>query len=213
MKWIELLKAWMGKAAGERLAVSETDGAPLIAAGFARWVEDDPLTPVIARGVEAALGGFTRGLDGIITETLKKFAQAQGLSRRNGSPIIHGPAGPAGDEKKTFGDWLVGVARNDRGYLEKHYGSTFQAWGQQAALGESSGAAGGYTVPPDFHVASMSAVAENANFRNQGAYVHPMGPATRTETEPAFTMMEASGRPVTSTALLRQSALEPPAVG
>src|SRR5262249_11964176 len=66
MKWIELLKDWMGKKAGERLALAEADAQPLVTAGIARWGEDGPPTPVIARGIESALAGFTCGLDSSI---------------------------------------------------------------------------------------------------------------------------------------------------
>ena len=45
------------------------------------------------------------------------------------------------------------MARNDRGYLEKHYGSKLNQWTQNAALGESSGVTIGYTVPPEFNMA------------------------------------------------------------
>jgi hypothetical protein len=33
MKWIELLKDWMGRKAGERLAVAEGDAQLLVSAG------------------------------------------------------------------------------------------------------------------------------------------------------------------------------------
>ena len=35
MKWVELLEDGMGRRAGERLAVSEADGQPLVSAAFA----------------------------------------------------------------------------------------------------------------------------------------------------------------------------------
>ena len=70
-------------------------------------VRDDPLTPIISRGVENALNGFQKGLDGIITATLKRFADAQAQSRRVGNPILFGENGD-GDGKKSFGDWLLG---------------------------------------------------------------------------------------------------------
>src|SRR5262245_61544063 len=38
LKWIELLKDWMGKNAGERLAVCRGHGQTLVTAGIARWV-------------------------------------------------------------------------------------------------------------------------------------------------------------------------------
>lgn len=131
--FFKLLKDWNGQKAGTQLTLSDSDAAPLVQAGVMEAVRDDPLTPIITRGVENALNGFQKGLDGIIAATLKRFADAQAQSRRAGNPIIFGENGD-GDSKKRFGDWLLGVARNDRGYLEKHYGSNFNEWSQKAAI-------------------------------------------------------------------------------
>jgi HK97 family phage major capsid protein len=174
--FVELLKPFLGKAAGERLHVSAEEGQQLIAAGIARAVTDDPITPLITRGIESALSGFTRGLDAVIQQTLKQFADAQGTARKHGVPAIFGP-GQGGDPKKTFGDYLLAVARNDKAYLEKHYGSVFNAWQTKAALGESSGVTGGYTVPPDFFEQLMALVSEMAFIRPR-AFVLPMASMT-----------------------------------
>lgn len=174
--FIELLKDFLGRTTGERLSVSAEDGQQLIASGAARAVSDDPITPIITRGLESALGGFTKGLDGIITQTLQKFADAQAQAHKHAVPAIFGPGGE-GDPKKTFGDWCLAVARKDSAYLEKHYGSRFNAWSQKAALGEASGATGGYTVPPEFYEQLMTLVAENAFIRPR-AFVVPMASAT-----------------------------------
>ena len=69
------------------------------------------------------------------------------------------------------------MARNDRGYLEKHYGSVFNAWHTKAALGESAGVTGGYTVPPDFYD-QLLAIIEEAAFIRPRAFVQPMASAT-----------------------------------
>jgi HK97 family phage major capsid protein len=174
--FFKLLKDWNGQKAGTQLTLSDADAAPLVQAGIMEIVRDDPLTPIISRGVENALNGFQKGLDGIITATLKRFADAQAQSRRVGNPILFGENGD-GDSKKSFGDWLLGVARNDRGYLEKHYGSKFNQWTQKAALGESSGVTGGYTVPPEFYQGLLAIMAENTFIRPR-AMVIPMGAAT-----------------------------------
>src|SRR5205807_548357 len=68
-------------------------------------------------------------------------------------------------------------ARNDRVYLEKHYGSRFNEWQTKAALGEASGVAGGYTVPPEFYQQLMSIMAEETFIRPR-AFVVPMASAT-----------------------------------
>jgi HK97 family phage major capsid protein len=174
--WIELTKPFLGKAAGERLHVSAEEGQQLIATGHARPVSEDPLSPVIARGLESALAGFTRGLDGIIAQTLKQFADAQTQAKKHAVPAIFGQ-GAQGDPGKSFGDFLLAVARNDKAYLEKHYGSVFNAWQTKAALGESSGVTGGYTVPPDFYTNLVQLVAEQTFVRPR-AFVVPMASMT-----------------------------------
>ena len=176
MFWIELTKDYLGKKAGERLALDEKDAQPLITSGIARAVPDDPLSGAIARGVDSVLAGVTKGLDQLITEVLKKFATAQQLSHKNGQRIIFGDAGQ-GDTKKSFGDWLLAVARNDRGHLEKHYDSKFVEWQTTAALAEASGAAGGYTVPPEFYQSLMTLIVERSTIRPR-AFVMPMASAT-----------------------------------
>ncbi len=174
--FVELLKPFLGKPAGERLHAGAEEGQQLVAAGVARAVTDDPLTPLINRGIESALSGLGRGLDAAVGQALQRFADAQAVARKHGVPAIFGP-GSGGDPRKTFGDYLLAVARNDRGYLEKHYGSVFNAWQTKAALGESSGVTGGYTVPPDFFEQLMALVAERAFVRPR-AFVIPMASLT-----------------------------------
>jgi hypothetical protein len=96
--WIELTKDYLGKKAGERLALDEKDAQPLITSGIAKPVAEDPLNAASNRAVDAVL------------------AAAQQLSQKNGHKIIFG-VDAEGDIRKSFGDWLLGVARNDRGYL------------------------------------------------------------------------------------------------
>jgi HK97 family phage major capsid protein len=91
-------------------------------------------------------------------------------------PILFGEGGE-GDPKKSFGDWCLAVARNDRAYLERHYGSAFTEWTTKAALAEASGAAGGYTVPPEFYQQLLQIVSEETFIRPR-AFVLPMGSAT-----------------------------------
>ena len=55
MFWIELLKDYLGRKAGERLALDPGDAQPLIASGVARAVSDNPLDAVITKGIESAL--------------------------------------------------------------------------------------------------------------------------------------------------------------
>jgi HK97 family phage major capsid protein len=174
--FVQLTKDFLGRKAGERLDVAEADANGLIASGAAVAVSDDVITPLVSRALESALGGFTRGLDAIINQTLKQFGDAQAQARRHGIGALFGPGGD-GDPRKSFGDFCLAVARNDRGYLEKHYGSVFQPWQTKAALAEASGVAGGYTVPPEFYQQLMTLVAESAFVRPR-AFVVPMASAT-----------------------------------
>jgi HK97 family phage major capsid protein len=164
--FIQLLKDCLGKKAGERLSVDDAEGRALVAGGAAAARADDAFNDLVGRSLDAAVGA-----------ALQKFADAQTLARKHAAPVLFGPGGDGDPKGKSFGDWLLGVARNDRGYLEKHYGSRFNEWTQKAALGESSGAAGGYTVPPEFYQSLMQVVAENTFIRPR-AFVMPMAGAS-----------------------------------
>jgi HK97 family phage major capsid protein len=174
--FVQLTKDFLGRKAGERIDLAESDAQGLIQQGLAGAVTDDLITPAVSRALEGAFGKFTQALDGVITASLKQFAAAQALSRKSAVPAIFGEGG-AGDPKKTFGDFLLAVARGDAKYLDRHYGSTFNAWQQKAALGEASGTTGGYTVPPEFYQQLLLVMAENTFIRPR-AMVVPMGSAT-----------------------------------
>jgi len=91
-------------------------------------------------------------------------------------PVIFGEGNDGDTHGKTFGDWLVQVATlgspktslqakaaaQDR--IEKVYSSEYNAW-QKAAMAESSGTTGGYTVPPDFYQQLLAIAAEENTFR------------------------------------------------
>jgi HK97 family phage major capsid protein len=185
--FVQLLKEFMGRKAGERIDVQDTDAQMLFAQQIAQPVTDDVITPAVQKAMEQAFGGFQKGLDAVINASLKSFQEAQSQARRHAVPALFGAEGgdPSG---KTFGDWLVQVATlgssktspkakgaaQER--LEKIYSSSFQPW-QKAALGESSGATGGYIVPPEFYQQLLQVAAENSTFR-QRAFVQPMASAT-----------------------------------
>jgi hypothetical protein len=218
--FVEVTKEFLGRRPGERIDVAEADARQLLAAGTARPVGDDLITPLVNKALESAVGGLTRSLDAAIQTALKQVADAQSQARRHAVPALFGDGG--GDPRRCFGDFCLAVARDDRNYLEKHYGSRFNEWKAKAALAEASGVTGGYTVPPEFYQQLMSLVAENAFIRPR-AFVVPMAGAslqipyldittvqaagvspffggvqmywtaeaqTRTETEPQFKQME-----------------------
>jgi HK97 family phage major capsid protein len=174
--FVQLKKAFLGRAAGERIDVSDADARHLIDQQIAELVTDDPLGPVVARSVEQMTTRITQGLDAVINRSLKAFADAQSQARRYAVPALFGEDG-SGDPRKSFGDWCLAVARNDRHYLEKHYGSKFNEWQSKAALGEASGVTGGYTVPPEFYQQLLTIMAEST-FIRPNAFVVPMGSAT-----------------------------------
>jgi HK97 family phage major capsid protein len=172
--FVQLLKEWQGKSAGERIDVPEEFAGLLLDQKVAQVCED-PTPGLVARAAEQAAGRLAQNLDGAINRALKQFADAQSQSRRHAVPAIFGdnPATSERDTRKNFGDWLLHVARQDEAYLEKAYGSVRT----KAAMGESSGVAGGYLVPPEFYDKLIAIIAEEAVMRPR-AFVQPMGSAT-----------------------------------
>lgn len=217
--FVQLLQEWQGKPAGEQLDVPD-EYAPLLVEQKVAQPCADPTGSIVARAVEQAAGKLTQNLDGIINMALKQFADAQSQARRHAAPAIFGVDGSQNgrDPRRNFGDWLLHVARQDDGYLEKTYGSVRT----KTAMAEASGTAGGYTVPPEFYGQLQALIAEDAVIRPR-AFVQPMAAAslmfpfldvttvqsagtspffggvamtwteeaqTRTETEPQFKQME-----------------------
>ncbi len=190
--FVQLLKDFLGKKAGERLSLDDAEAKALVAGGSAVALKDDPLDDLVGRELTGLLDRFTKSADAAIGAALQKFADAQKMARKHGAPLLFGPQGDGDPRGKSFGDWLLGVARNDRGYLEKHYGSRFNEWSTKAALGEATGVAGGYTVPPEFYQALMQVVAENTFIRPR-AFVMPMAGATLQIPYLDITTVQAAG--------------------
>jgi hypothetical protein len=93
------------------------------------------------------------------------------------------PIHPAKKPKKSLADFLHAVERRDTYYIERHYKTTFRVADvpepeRKAAMAESGGTTGGYTVPPRFSRRIMALVAERAILRRAGAQVLPMDAAT-----------------------------------
>ncbi len=174
--FVQLLKEWQGKPAGETIDVPDAYAPLLIDGKVAAPVAGDPLGAVLTRAVEDVSTRWAKSMDQVIGLALQKFQEAQSQAKKHAVPAIFGQGGE-GDPKKNFGDWLCAVARNDRGYLEKHYQTAFVPYTAKAALGESSGVTGGYVVPPDFSSQLLALVAEKAVMRPR-AFVQPMASAT-----------------------------------
>jgi HK97 family phage major capsid protein len=148
----------------------------------------------VEKQMAVMLDHLTKGVNDAITEAVKKVADAQSKSRKNAVPALFGEGGE-GDPNRCFGDWCLQVAilgsqkttpsaksaAADK--LEKTYQSPRSDWSAsaqaqfKAALGESSGATGGYIVPPDFYQQLLAIAAEAATVRPY-AFVMPMNSAT-----------------------------------
>jgi len=175
--FITLKKPYLGHSTGATLDIAEDPIAKtLIDQGIADPVPGDPYAPIIARALNTSMDALTKNMDTVIAKTLQQFGAAQAKSRKNAVPAIFGE-NEEGDTKKSFGDFALAVVRKDRNYLEKHYGSQFNEWQTKAALGDSSGSTGGYTVPPDFYM-QLLAIMEESTFFRQRAFVQPMASAT-----------------------------------
>jgi HK97 family phage major capsid protein len=181
----------------------------LIKGGVAEALHHDPLAPLLAKSMGAMVEGFTKSLDAAITKAVEEIAKAQTLSHRGGVERIFGP-GTQGNPERCFGDWCLQVAilggqkavpqlkaaAADK--LDKVYGSQVTEWSAdtqakfKAALAESSGVTGGYTVPPDFYQQILTIAGEEATFR-QYAFVQPMSSATMQFPFLDITTVQAAG--------------------
>jgi HK97 family phage major capsid protein len=177
---VKLKQDFIGSAAGKVMDVSEADARTLFDKGIADPAGDDALSPVLARAMETAMGRVSEGMGQIIDATLKRFQEAQEQARRNSVPDIFGARQP-GDPRHNFGDWLAHAIKAATGkgrvsleaqdYLEKTYQQG--EYQQKAALGESSGVTGGYTIPTQFSDQIQLVMAENTFIRPR-AFIQPM---------------------------------------
>jgi HK97 family phage major capsid protein len=179
--FIQLKQPYFNKPAGERVDVDEAHARSLIAQGIAEAVPGDPLGELVAKQVGAALGNLTPALDAAVNAALQRFADAQTKSRRNAVPAIFGD-GSTGDPQHNFGDFCLAVASQNHKRLDEIY-RTYQTDAKgdrihgKAAMGESSGATGGYVVPPEFYRQLLALIAEETFIRPR-AFVQPMASAT-----------------------------------
>jgi hypothetical protein len=114
--FVELKKPFLGRAAGERIDVSEADARQLVQQGTAVAVADDLIGPAVTRALDAALARAGQNIDAAVNQSLKAFADAQSLARKHAAPALFGPGGNGDPHGKTFGDWCLAVARGDRHY-------------------------------------------------------------------------------------------------
>lgn len=174
--FLQLTRDYLGRKAGERIHVSDHDATPLLQNGVAETVPDDVLTPMIQSALDQAVGKLTGGLQSALDNTLREFARAGTLSRKNGHPKIFGD-GPTADSHHTFGRFLLAVRSDDRKTLDE-MGSRFISWDEsgvetRSAHSTQTGVTGGYLVPTEFASRLMALVNESAIVRPR-ATVIPM---------------------------------------
>ena len=184
--FVTLKKDFLGQAAGKVIDVADSDGQALIHSGVAEACSNDPLAPIIQKSMEALTTSVTNSLNSVVEVTLKRFQEAQEQGRKNSVPAIFGHGGD-GDPKHNFADWLQHAvsACTSKGkgayeaadYLDKQYKQGEINARTKAALGESSGVTGGYTVPPQFAEKIQAIMAEDTFIRPR-AFVQPMTGAT-----------------------------------
>jgi HK97 family phage major capsid protein len=199
--FVQLKKDFLGKPAGERIEVADPSGEGLIKQGIAEAVSpSEAINQLMTKAMEAASVKISDSIAQTVDAALKQFQDAQSQARKHAVPAIFGGHAD-GDPRRCFGDWLVKVAKACVGRtcdaiqasrdLEREYGTTIAPW-QKAALGESSGVTGGYTVPPDFYTQLLAIAAED-NFFRQRAFVQPMGSATLQFPYLDITTIQAAG--------------------
>jgi HK97 family phage major capsid protein len=177
--FVKFLKDYLGVKQGQQVDVSDADAEALSKAGVCEKVQTDLLTPAIEKAMATQFDAFSKAVDA----ALARFQQAQGLARKHAMPLIFGD-GKTGDPHRNFGDFALCIARGNVKRLEEVYGSQFNSWKDapdywgKTAMSESSGAQGGYTVPPDFYQGLLTVMSEDGIFRANNAYVQPMGSAT-----------------------------------
>lgn len=90
-------------------------------------------------------------------EKLIQYAEDAPAIRKSG--LISPDGGTADKAVRSFADYIVSIARNDRTRLEKHY---------KALSGATTGA-GGFLIPEDFQAVIMSIATRRSVFRGESA--------------------------------------------
>src|SRR5207249_5605192 len=75
--FVQLTKEFLGKSIGERIDVADADADQLIRHGWAQPVQDDVLTPTIARAVQG-------GLDDAVERAMQSWLRKQAASKPGG---------------------------------------------------------------------------------------------------------------------------------
>src|SRR5262249_40151223 len=142
----------------------------------AEATKNDPLAQTIEKSMSQIVGNLNNSLASVVESTLKQFKEAQEQARKISVPAIFGD-GHKGDPSHNFADWLqhavsACTSKGKGAYeaadsLDKNYKQGEINARQKAALGESSGVTGGYTVPPQFAEKILSIMAEDTFIRQR----------------------------------------------
>ena len=141
--FVQLTKEFLGKPVGERIDVAEHDADQLIRQGWAQPIDDDVMTPLIARAVQS-------GLDDAVERSLQSFLRKQPKQTRL-------PFAGLGDQThddpragfKHFGEFALAV--RDACQPGKRPDDRLALITKAASgLGENTGADGGFLVPTEF---------------------------------------------------------------
>lgn len=167
------------------------DGAPVapVAPSAGEEQRPDVVTPLVQQALHKALAGVAGEVQSTVDRTLKEFAQARTLSRKNAVPRIFGEGG-SGEPRRTFGQFLLAVRGQDTRTIEA-MGSRFVEWQDaehKAAMSTQTGTGGGYLVPVEFHQRLMGLVAERSVVRPRATII-PM--ASRSCQIPAIDVVTA----------------------
>ncbi len=141
--FVQLTKELLGKPIGERIDVSDADADQLVRQGWAQPLDDDILTPTIARAVQG-------GLDDAVERSLQNWLRKQSKPRR--LPFM-GLGDSAHDDPgagfKHFGEFALAV--RDACQPGKRPDDRLTLLTKAASgMGENTNADGGFLVPTEF---------------------------------------------------------------
>jgi len=137
--FVQLLKEFLGHAAGAQIDVADSDADRLIRDGIAQAVADDPVAPLL-----------TRAVDGAVDRAVQRFLQAHTSQRSSAhaSLLTHQQEDPRCGFK-NLGEFALAVKdacqpgkRPDDRLVVMHKAAS--------GMGESFGSDGGFMVPPEF---------------------------------------------------------------
>ena len=130
-------------------------------------LDESPLDGIVeAQGQE--LAEQSESIDELTKMTKEILDRMQNEPANRDAGFYSDVGGEADKKAKSFGDFLLAVQRGDKRRLNKVYKSYTKA------MGEDSGAAGGYLVPEEFHAQLLAASADQAIIRPR-ATVIPVG--------------------------------------